>query len=76
VRGNKPIRRKYKPDRVLASWRTLAQALPKMNERELMAALNREVVRPSDEKRRDIIHRLHRRYTKIRQERELEEYLQ
>jgi hypothetical protein len=70
------VRNDYKPAKVLATWRTLAQALPDMNEKELLASLEAEAKRPCDERRRDIIHRLHRRYTKLRQERELQEYLQ
>ena len=70
------IRNDYKPAKVLATWRTQAEALPEMNEKELLASLREESSRPSDHKRRDIIFRLHRKYNKLRQERELQEYLQ
>lgn len=69
------IRERYRPEVVLASWRDVNEALPDMNEGELLAALQKESRKPVDERRNDVILRLHRRYTKVRQERELEEYL-
>ena len=69
------IRERYKPERVLSSWRDVNEALPWMNEEELLAALKEEAGRATADKRADVIHRLHRRYTKLRQERELGEYL-
>lgn len=65
-------RAQYKPDKVLANWRRLVRAIPKMNEKELTEALEVETV---GEKRLDFIRRLHRRLNKIRGERELEEHL-
>lgn len=65
-------RERYSPARVLSNWRELVEAIPHMNEDELRVALDHEV---HGEKRQDFIVRLHRRYTKVRQERELEEYL-
>ena len=75
--GPKPnkIRDKYRPEVVLATWRDVNQALPHMNEGELLAALAEEVAKPLENRRADIVHRLHRRFTKVRQERELQEYL-
>lgn len=63
---------KYTPAAVLENWRALLEALPNMNEEELKSALNEEV---SGERRKDFITRLHRRYNKLRSERELEEML-
>lgn len=65
-------RERYSPKRVLANWRELMEALPHMNEKELKAALEEEV---SGERRKDFMMRIHRRYNKLRSERELEEYL-
>lgn len=62
----------YQPEEVLANWRELLEALPHMDESELKAALDKEV---GGERRGDFIKRLHRRYNKLRSERELEEYL-
>jgi len=69
------IRERYRPDNVLASWRDVNEALPHMNEDELLAALKEEAGKLDAERRNDVILRLHRRYTKVRQERELREYL-
>jgi len=65
-------KKSYPPDRVLADWRELIQALPHMDEQELKAALDHE---SSGARRKDFITRLHRRYNKLRGERELEELL-
>lgn len=67
------IREKYRPDCVLATYRDLMQALPNMNESELLAALDEEAVRGGDS-RRDMVWKLHRRYCSVRQTREIEEY--
>lgn len=67
------VRKEYKPEKVLATWRELMQAIVHMTEAELLAALKEEASR--QDKRPDIIERLHRKYTRIRQERELQEYL-
>jgi hypothetical protein len=64
---------RYAPARVLENWKEMMEALPYMNEDELLACLKREL---KGERRKDFIVRLHRRYTKLRSERELEEYLQ
>lgn len=69
------IREKYKPDEVLAGWREMRQALPYMNEAELKKALDEELKRPENERRSDIILHLHRRFSKVRQKRELSELL-
>lgn len=69
------IRDQYKPAVVLATWRDLLQAIPNMNEAELLAALKVETERPKSERRADMIERLHRRYSRMRQDRELQEYL-
>lgn len=66
------IRERYAPERVLENWRNVIEALPHMNEDELQEALEEEV---ETKKRADVIRRLHARYTKVRQERELQEYL-
>lgn len=71
--SNTEVRQRYAPERVLTDWRQVNQALPEMNEAELLAALREESSRL--EKRKDVIVRLHRRFTKVRQERELQEYL-
>lgn len=68
------VRDRYTPERVLENGRELYEALPHMNESELLAALRAELKRPG-EKRKDFITRLHRKYSRFRQERELEEYL-
>lgn len=62
-------------DTVLETWRTLLQAMPYMTEDECLAALKEETRRPKDERRMDIISRLHARYTKLRQKRELQELM-
>jgi len=69
----KKVRTKYSPETVLTTHRDLMQAIVHMTEDELLAALKEEVARP--DKRKDVIERLHRKYTRIRKERELEEYL-
>lgn len=63
---------RYKPETVLANWRELMEALPHMNEDELELALKKEL---DGERRADFIRRLHRKFNKLRSERELEEYL-
>jgi len=65
-------RKKFAPEKVLEDWREMIQAVPHMNEGELKAAIEAEV---SGARRKDFIIRLHRRYNKLRGERELEEYL-
>lgn len=67
------VRREYRPRRVLNTWREVMQALPHMNEKELRAAINVEKEKPSEEQRKDILLRLHRRYCVVRQDREMEE---
>lgn len=69
------MRGKYSPTEVLGTWRELMEALPTMNETELKAALDKELSKPNEEQRADIILRLHRRYSKLRQDRELHEML-
>lgn len=64
------IRSKYGPDKVIVNWRSLRKALPRMNEPELLASLREEV---HGERRKDFIVRLHRKYARYRQERELRE---
>lgn len=59
----------------LETWRTMMDSITKMSEAELEAALNQEISKPKEEQRQDLIVRLHRRFTRIRKERELEEYL-
>ncbi len=49
--------------------------ISEMNETELKKALDVEAAKPRKERREDIIHRLHRRFSKVRQERELQELL-
>lgn len=65
-------RKKYTPEKVLENWRELLEALPHMNEEELRVAVEAEA---SGARRKDFIIRLHRRYNKLRSERELEEIL-
>lgn len=70
---SKQIREKYAPLVVLFSWRELLEALPYMNEYECKAALDEEVSKPKGDRRWDMIERLHRRYCRLRQEREIDE---
>lgn len=65
-------REHFSPNVVLENWNELIKALPQMNEPELKRALAVEV---GNDRRKDFILRLHRRYTKLRQSRELKEYL-
>lgn len=58
--------------RTMETWETMMLALTTMSETELEAALEYEL---SHEKRRSVIMRLHRRFSRIRKERELREYL-
>jgi len=69
------IREQYKADVVLATWRDLLESIPYMNEAELLAALEQETSKPKAERRVDIVERIHRRYSRMRQDRELQEYL-
>lgn len=69
------VRGKFTPTIVLEGWREMRQALPHMNEAELKLALDEEMRRPEQERRNDIIIHLHRRFSKIRQKRELAELL-
>lgn len=66
----------YEAKEVLESWRSVLQALPHMSESELLAALEVEAARSKEERRVDVIVRLHRKYGKLRQERELQEMLE
>lgn len=70
------IRDRYTPERVLENHRELSQALPHMNEAELEAALKVERKRKGEEKRKDFLLRLHRKYTRFRQEREFKELME
>lgn len=67
------VRKQYKPEVVLSTHRDLMQAIVNMTEDELLAALKEEASRA--DKRPDMIERLHRKYSRIRKERELQEYL-
>ena len=69
------VRDKYAPEKVLADWRTMNGVLTDMNEAELLAAIKEEASRPPDERRKDVLYRLHRRYCRVRQAREIEEYM-
>lgn len=69
------VREKFAPDVVLEGWREMRQALPYMNEAELKKALDEELKRPDEDRRNDIIIHLHRRFTKVRQKREIREYI-
>jgi hypothetical protein len=69
------IRPRFAPDVVLESWRTVNEALTNMTEDELFASIAEEVSKPIAHRRADVVHRLHRRYCKLRQERELNKYL-
>lgn len=68
-------RKAYSPDEVLAGWREMRQAIPYMNETELKKALDEEMAKPDEDRRGDIVLHLHRRYSKLRQKRELAELL-
>lgn len=68
------IRPNYEPEKILSEgWRAILEALPYMTEAELKAAIDKEST--SDERRIDVIVRLHRRYSRVRQEREIQELL-
>lgn len=69
-------KKEYPAQEVLENWRSVLQALPHMTESELLAALNDESARTREERRVDVIVRLHRKYSKLRQERELQEMLE
>lgn len=68
------VRDRYSPEVVLKTWRDFMQAVPYMNEAELEEALKTEVLRPREERRMDIVGRLHSRLTRVRKLREAEEY--
>ena len=70
------VRSKYAPKQVLGTWRGLLRAISKMNEEELKAALDEESAKPDHQRRDDIVRRLHRRYNKIKGQRELKELVQ
>jgi hypothetical protein len=63
---DKPIKK------VMQTWESMMLELTRMSEAELEKALMYEL---KNEKRRSVIIRLHRRFTRIRKERELKEYL-
>lgn len=68
------INRKVRPvAKRVKNWRTLLKALPKMTEEELANALKLEANKPKGKRRQDVILRLHRRYSKVRQAREFKE---
>jgi hypothetical protein len=68
-------KKQFDPEKVLRNWRTVSASLTKMTEEQVMQCLNREVIKAREDRRDDIVHRLHRRFTKLRQARELKEYL-
>ena len=59
-------------DTYLASWQTINKVAKDMNEADLKATLNRELV---GNRRKDICVRLHQTYSKLRAAREREELL-
>jgi hypothetical protein len=59
----------------METWRKLMAQITRMSEKELHEALRSEVSRPREDRRDDVIIRLHRKFTRIRKERELREYL-
>lgn len=61
-------KRKKKDDHV-GTWRDAVANVSKMTENEIQSAIEAEKCLP--EPRRDVLIRLHRRYSKLRQEREL-----
>ena len=65
------VREKYAPEKVLQTWATVMQAIVYMNEDELKAALEAEL---EGQRRKDIILRLHRKFNRLRGEREMKEY--
>lgn len=69
------IRPEFRPRVIMVNWRALIEALPHMNEEELHESLKFEVKRPREDRRGDFIVRLYRRYTRLRAERELKEYM-
>ena len=66
---------KLKTKEAMETWRILMGQITRMSEKELQEALLSEVKKPRDERRDDVIIRLHRKFTRIRKERELREYL-
>lgn len=67
--------RPFKIDEVMETHRSLMARITKMTEGQLHQALKAEVRKPRAERRDDVIIRLHRKFTRIRKERELREYL-
>ena len=68
------INRKARPvAKRVKNWRTMLKSLPNMTEEELAKALRLEADKPKEERRQDVILRLHRRYCKVRQTREFKE---
>jgi len=59
-------------DTVLSSWKTVNKALAGMSEDEVKYAMNREIV---GNRRKDVVIRLHQRYTILRAAREREELI-
>lgn len=67
------IRKEFKPERVLRNWRELVKAIPDMTEEELAKALAFEIESGA---RKDFVLRLHRRHSKLKRQRELQEMMQ
>lgn len=59
-------------DDVLKSWKTVNKEIGKMTEEDVKAAMNREII---GSQRKDVVVRLHQRYTILRAAREREELL-
>jgi hypothetical protein len=71
---------RFGPERVLLNWRSFMEALPYMNEEELIDSLRQETAKAKGEQRKDIIMRLKRRLgtlaakrAKLEQKKELKE---
>lgn len=65
-------RKEYAPERVLESYRSFIGKIQSMTEAELGAALAVEAARESP--RKEIVSRLHTRFTRLRKEREQREF--
>ncbi len=69
------VRKRYKPKQVLETWRELLRSISKMNEAELKAALDDEMAKHEADRRKDVVVRLHRRYNKVKSQRERKEMI-
>lgn len=69
----KPELTKDELDTVLASWQSVNKELRNLTEQDVKNAMNRELV---GNRRKDVVKRLHQRYTKLRAQREIVELME